>query len=405
MVGLRSLRPPVLQHLHDLGDNLPRLLYQHRVPDADVLFGDEVLVVEGGVGDGGARQANRLHHRLGGEHAGAPHLHHDVHHPGGLLLRRILVGRRPPGEFGGRAQDFPLCKAVYLYNSAVDVEGVSLPALPHGFDPLRRLSDSLAGVMWNYFKPLLLQVLQGFRVGGEGAALRPLDVEHPDVQPPGGGDLGIQLPQGARRRIAGVGKETLPSQLPLLVEPLEALLGHEHLPPDNQGGQGLRQAQGDGGDGLKILRHVLPHLAVAPGGPPDKEAVFILQGHGQAVHLGLHVVLHAVGQGLPHPLVELLQLLHGEHVLEALQGNPVVYLLEAVRHLAPHPLGGRVRGNQLRVFGLQLLQTAELVVEAIVGHAGVVQHIVLIVGLLQLPAQGLDLLSLVHVEPPLGSVG
>ena len=259
--------------------------------------------------------------------------------------------------------------------------------------------------MGNNLKALLLQVLQGFRVGGEGAPLRPLDVEHPDVQPPGGGDLGIQLPQGARRRVAGVGEEALPSQLPLLVEPLEALLGHKHLAPDDQGGQGLRQAQGDGGDGFQVLRHVLPHLAVAPGGSPDKEAVFILQGHGQAVHLGLHVVLHAVGQGLPHPLVELLQLLHGEHVLEALQGHLVVYLLEAVRHLAPHPLGGRIGGDQLRVLGLQLLQTAELVVKVVVGHTGVVQHVVFIVGLLQLPAQGLDLLSLVHVEPPLGSVG
>ena len=100
MVGLRPLRPEAAEHLHHLRDDLPRLLEHHRVPDADVLLINKILVVEGGVGDRGSRQTHRLHHHLGGQHPRAAHLDHDVQHPAGLLLRRVLVGDGPPGTFG-----------------------------------------------------------------------------------------------------------------------------------------------------------------------------------------------------------------------------------------------------------------------------------------------------------------
>ena len=54
-VGLRPLGPLLPYHRQHLGDDLPRLAHQDGVPNADVLFGDKVLVVESGVGDGGAR--------------------------------------------------------------------------------------------------------------------------------------------------------------------------------------------------------------------------------------------------------------------------------------------------------------------------------------------------------------
>ena len=98
-IGLRPLG--ALRHIHgqDLRDNLPRLLNQHRVSDADVLFRDEVLVVQGGVGNGGARQPHRGQHRFRRQHTGAAHLDHDVRHRGIFLLRRILIGHGPLGEF------------------------------------------------------------------------------------------------------------------------------------------------------------------------------------------------------------------------------------------------------------------------------------------------------------------
>ena len=80
-------------------------------------------------------------------------------------------------------------------------------------------------------------------------------------------------------------------------------------------------------------------------------------------------------------------------------------LPKAVGHLPPYPLGRGIRDDQLRVRMLQLLQTAEFMVKVIIGHAGIVQHVIFIVGLLQFPAQALDLLFLVHGGPPLGMFG
>ena len=162
VVGLRPLRALLLQHLHNLRNDLSRLLYQHSISDADVLFRDEILIVKGGACDGGAGQTHRLHYGLRRQHAGTPHLNHNVHHPGRLLLRRIFVGRRPAGKFRRTAQGFTFCKAIHLYNRTINVKGVSLSALPHGLDTLCRLGNRFTGVMWNYFKVLFPQVFQGF---------------------------------------------------------------------------------------------------------------------------------------------------------------------------------------------------------------------------------------------------
>ena len=54
------------------------------------LLGDVILIVWGGEGDGGPRQTHRLQLRLGGQHAGAAHLHHDIPQHRLLLLRGYL---------------------------------------------------------------------------------------------------------------------------------------------------------------------------------------------------------------------------------------------------------------------------------------------------------------------------
>ncbi len=176
---------------------------------------------------------------------------------------------------------------------------------------------------------------------------------------------------------------------------VEHLFGHIDLAPDDEPGQLLRQDHGDGLDGPQILRHVLPHPAVAPGGPLDKHPVPILQGHAQAVHLGLHAVLDRL-QGLLHAPGELLHLLGGEHVLEALQGHRVLHLPEALQGRAPHPLGGGVGGDLLRVGRLQLLQAAEEAVVLVVRHGGIVQHIVAVTRLTEGSPQIVHFTFVIH---------
>ena len=129
-------------------------------------------------------------------------------------------------------------------------------------------------------EPLGGQIINGLRMGQEFPALRQLQIEHRDVQLPLGADLGVQLPQGTGGGVPGIGHEGLALQLPLGVDGLKHGPGHVDLPPDNEPGQLFRQGHRDGADGAEILRHVLPHPSVAPGGAPDEHTVPVFQGHG-----------------------------------------------------------------------------------------------------------------------------
>ena len=193
-VGLRPLRALCQIHGQNLRDDLSRLLHQHRISDADILFRDEILIVEGSIGDGGARQANRGQHCLGRQDAGAPHLHHDVRHRGVFLLRGILIGHGPLGEFGRGAEDRAVRQAVHLHHRAVNIKGIVHPLVVDPEDLRLDLRCAAEGLVGNDLEPLGGQIVKGLRVGGEFPALRQLQIEHGDVQLPLGADLGIQLP-------------------------------------------------------------------------------------------------------------------------------------------------------------------------------------------------------------------
>ena len=348
-----------------------------------------------GAGDGGARQPDRLQHRLGGEHAGAAHLDHDVGEPGGLHLRRIFIGGGPPGELGRGAQDGPLAQVVYFHHRPVDVKRELVPILPDLGDALGHLVHGGTQLVGDDLKALLGQIVQGLLVGLESHAVAPLDVEDQDVQLPLGGDFRVLLAEGTGGGVAGVGEQGLSPALPLVVQGVKDLFGHEHLAPDDEMLRRAIHPQGDGPHGAQVGGHVLPHLAIPPGGSPDEQAVFIFQSHGQAVHFRLHHIDGPRHRAL-HPLVKGPHLVKVEHVLKGFQGHPVLHRLKGRQGLSPHPLGGRVGGHRLRVGLLQLLQPAELVVIVVVGHGGLVQHIVLIARPLQLPAQLVNFRVKVH---------
>ena len=85
--------------------------------------------------------------------------------------------------------------------------------------------------------------------------------------------------------------------------------------------------------------------------------------------------------------VEVLQLVKGKHVLQALQRDGVAYLDEFAQ--------------RLRVLRFQLLELAELVVIVIVAHLRVIEHVVEISGVLKFPGQLFDLLFRFHIDPNL----
>ena len=121
-------------HAQHLRNNLSGLIDKHPVADADILLGDIVLVVQGGIGHGSTRQTHRLQLRLWRQHTGTAHLHHDIPQHRLLRLRRVLVGDGPAGTLGGAAQHIPRRQLVQLDDRAVDVEGKILPPVAQPCD-------------------------------------------------------------------------------------------------------------------------------------------------------------------------------------------------------------------------------------------------------------------------------
>ena len=371
-VGLRPLRALRQIHGQNLRDDLSRLLHQHRISDADVLFRDEILIVEGSTGHGGARQTHRGQYRLGRQDAGAPHLHHDVRHRGVFLLRGILIGHGPLGEFGRGAENRAVRQAVHLHHRAVNIKGIVHPLVIDPEDLRLDLRCAAEGLVGNDLEPLGGQIVKGLRVGGEFPALRQLQIEHGDVQLPLGADLGIQLPQRPGGGVPGVGHQGLALQLPLGVDALKHGPGHVDLAPNDEPGQLFRQCHGNGTDGAEVFRHVLAHPAVSPCSAPDKHAVPVFQRHGQAVHLGLHGIFRHGAEGLLHLLAEGGHFALVEHILKAFQRYLVGVGLEGIQNFAAYPLGGGIRGDLLRVLRLQFLQAAvQTVIFIVRDHRGV----------------------------------
>ena len=182
--------------------------------------------------------------------------------------------------------------------------------------------------------------------------------------------------------LRGVGEQGLAIQLLLLIELPEDCLGHKDLAPDNEMGQRF-EAAGDGADGLEILRHVLPTRPSPRVAPLDETPSWYSSATERPSTLG-STSNSAGPSSAPVTRAPNLQLLNGKHVLKALQRDLVDHLLKALSHLAAHPLGEGNRRSPGPVGRLQLLKAAELVVEVVVGQGGVVEYVIVIIGLIQL---------------------
>ena len=116
-----------------------------------------------------------------------------------------------------------------------------------------------------------------------------------------------------------------------------------------------------------------------------------MHGHGQPVNFKLAGIFHPVqAQGPPDPAIEFAQGLPGKGVLHPQHRHLVGQGGEAGQGLPAHPLGGGIGGAQLRVALLQLHQLLHQAVKFGVADDGVVQDMVAVVVLLDLPPQGGD---------------
>ena len=261
-----------------------------------------------------ARQTDRPHNGLGGQHAGPSHLHHDVLHHGWLDLRGILVGSSPLGELSGIAQPFPLRKIVHLDDRTVDIADQLFPVLVDGQHFCINFRNFGQLFVWNHLEFQVFQVFQRLGMSGKLHAIRKLDVENINVQSPLRRDFRVELPQRPGGGVSGVGEQRLSQLLLTQIQLFKALFGHENLAPDDKPGGCAGQGHGDGADGFQVFRHVLPYRTVAPGRAPDEFPVHIFQRHGKTVDLRLYGKFRIAlcRDGFFQKIV---QFFHAEHIL------------------------------------------------------------------------------------------
>ena len=162
----------------------------------------------------------------------------------------------------------------------------------------------------------------------------------------------------------------------------------------------MLQRHGDGADGLKIFRYILADQAVAARCAADELSVDIFQRDGETVDLRLDGVFR-VRLLLAHVRVKVPQLVIGKHVLQAFQRDGVAHLDKFAQRL-PADAARRTEGRGvLRVLRLQFFQSAQLVVIVIIAHFGVVEHVVKISGVFQLPCELFNFLFRFHIVPSL----
>ena len=379
-----------LRHaLAQLGDDIARLFQQVFPSDAHALFGHIILIVEryarhvrpaqpgglSGLSVGDVADESQL--------ARTAHRDLDLVHDDHALLGRIFVRDMPRGVLAARREIIPERHVVQLHHRAVNIEG---QALAHVADIVDRIDDLLRGpaqpVVHHLNARRCQRVHSGRVPGHEGPRLAVLDVENQQSEPPFAGDGGIQLPQRARREVAGVGGGLFALLLHFLVVAEKGLVVHIDLSPELQ----ILQRQIELGqhlrDGAGVERHVLAHPAVAAGlrhfqlEPSRGGAAPIAQRHAQSVDLGLH------GEGTAGmPFVHLIHpgrdVLQPEHVLDGKHGHIVRHLHARLTFGRPaDDPAGRVGRHPLGVLPLRGLKALHEPVVLVIRYLGLVLVIV-----------------------------
>ena len=117
-----------------------------------------------------------------------------------------------------------------------------------------------------------------------------------EVQPSGGHHLGVELTQGARAGIAGIGKEGLAALLALGVDGFKGVVGDEGFAAHLHPGRWLLELQPQRHrlDGAHIGGDLLTAAAITAGGGAHQHPIGIAQGQGIAIDLELADVLALV---------------------------------------------------------------------------------------------------------------
>ena len=401
LIRNRIQRAPVLFHADDLRNDFSGFSDGNNVAHAGIELTDKIAVVQRCTRNRGARKPYRLEHGIRRQHAGASHCDDDILEKRLLDLRRVLVRRRPPREFRGRAERFTLRKGVDLDNSTVNVEIQLTAGLAHVLDlALHVLRVGVDRIARACRKTEALEVIERLHMAFHRQLIAVLNVEAEDGQLSFPRNFAVLLPQRTGSRVARIGQQRLFVQLQLGVEGIEHGLFHVDLTAHNEMRRCVLQLFGDVLDGFEVLGYVLAHLTVTACRTADEHAVHIFERDRKAVDLVLDNVLR-LSDGILHTGIELAEFVKRENILQAFEWVGVRHLGKPAARRAADPLGRRVRVCHLRMLGLERAKLTLQHVVLIVGDLGRVLVIVFFVVIPQLLPQSGNLLTHVHNKTPL----
>ncbi len=226
----------------------------------------------------------------------------------------------------------------------------------------------------------LVPVQQRRMRGGQLRTLEAADTVGEKAQAALRCDTGIKLAQAAGSGIARVGEFLLPGLALALVEPREVRLEHQHFTADiDQGRRAVgRKPQRNGAYGADILGDVLAGAAVTARGGLHQHAVDIAQVDRETIEFqfaGIVDILRRL-EPLSNATVERTDVLIGEAIVDGKHGYVMTHLGEFRQRRATDSPGRRVRGLQLGMGLLELLQLEEHGVILGVRNRRLVEHVV-----------------------------
>ena len=394
-------RTPVLFHADDLRNDFSGFSDGNNVAHAGVQLTDKIAVVQRCARNRCTGKPYRLKHGIRRQHAGAPYRDDDILEQGLLDLGRVLVRRRPPRKFRGRAERFALREGIDLDDRAVNVEIQLTAGLAHVLNlALHVLRVGVDRIARTCRETEALEVIERLHMAFQRQLVAVLDVEAEDGQLSFPRNFAVLLPQRTRRRVARIGEERLVVQLQFGVEGIEHGLFHVDLTTHDQMRRRVLQLFRDVLDGFEVLGYVLAHLTVTARRTADEHAVHIFKRDRKAVNLVLDNVLR-LSDGILHTGIELAQLVKRENILQTFERVGVRHLGKPAARRAADPLGRRVRVRHLRMLGLERAKLTLQHIVLIVGDLGRVLVIVFFVVIPQLLPQSGNLLTHVHNKTPL----
>ncbi len=345
LAALDHGRDDARDHVAGAGDD-------HLVALAHVLARQVLLVVQGRGRDGDAADVHGLEHRERHQVPGPAHVPDDLVELRRHRRRRELPGDRPARLAARDAELPPQAPLVDLDDDAVDLEVELVAAL---LPPLAARHELVAVLMAGDVavdaEATLAEPLELVAVRGVLDAVAEADPVGPHLQRPRGGQLRIQLAQGAGGGVAGVGEGRLARLGPLLVEAVEARAREVDLAADLDLARRVRNPQRDRADRLQVRGHVLADRPVAARQPAHEDAVLVGERDREPVDLRLgHVgdLLRGDVEALEQvadPLLPGRQLLRVARVGQRQHRLGVLVLLELVERLAADALRRRVRAR------------------------------------------------------------